>query len=96
MAANRVRANWTITNSTITAGGTSQQVFAENRGRQFFLFQNTSDTAMWLNFGAVAATNVGILVAAGATYTFPVDFTCPEAINAICATTGKTFATYQI
>lgn len=96
MAANRTRSTWTITNSTITAGGTSQQVAAFNSGRQFFFFQNTSDTAMWLNFGANAATNVGIQVAPGATYTFPVDFTTTRAINVICTTTGKTFAWFQV
>jgi hypothetical protein len=40
--------------STITLGGTQQQVMAQNRNRKYFLFQNQSTHNMWINFGANA------------------------------------------
>jgi hypothetical protein len=84
--------NAAIVNTTITAGGTSQVVQAARRGRTFISIQNTSDTAMWINFGAVAATDVGISIAAGATWTTSGEFCPVNSINIICATTGKKFS----
>lgn len=74
----------------ITTGGTSQTVFAANAARRSFIFQNISDSAMWLNFSAAAAADApSIYVAAGA-YFEP--FVAPTtSISVFCATTGKKF-----
>jgi hypothetical protein len=81
-----------IVNTTITLGGTSQVVQTARAGRTVITIQNTSDTTMWLNFGAVAATDVGISIAAGATWTSPPNFCPVNSINIICTTTGKKFS----
>lgn len=76
--------------NAITAGGTAQELFAANAERRSFIFQNISDTAMWLNFGATAAADApSIYIAAGA-YFEP--FIAPTtSISVFCATTGKKF-----
>ncbi|NDC26013.1 MAG: hypothetical protein EBZ49_18040, partial [Proteobacteria bacterium] len=42
--------------STITTGGTSQQVAASNTSRKYFLIQNISDTDMYLGVGYTPTT----------------------------------------
>lgn len=86
-----LRAPVTIVNATITTGGTSQVLQATNRSRSHFEIQNTSDTVMWINFGAVAAANVGISLAAGATWRSPPNLCPTNSINVIGAVTAKTF-----
>jgi hypothetical protein len=86
------RSAGTIVNTTITTGGTSQQLKARNPSRTFIQIQNTSDTAMWLNFGAAAATDTGIQIAAGATWTSPPNYCPTGTVNVIGATTGKKFS----
>ena len=88
------RGTVTIVNTTITAGGTSQIIRPARNNRALLSIQNTSDTVMWLNFGAVAAANVGISIAAGATWTSPPNFCPTSSVNVIGATTGKTFNYY--
>ena len=76
---------------TITAGGTSQQVAAANASRRYLVFQNHSDTDMWLNFGvaAVASQPSVKLSANGGAYE---PLVAPlGTINVIGATTGKAF-----
>lgn len=83
-----------ITNTTITAGGTAQTIQTAKPTRTLLSIQNTSDTAMWLNFGATAAADAGILIAAGATWTSPPN-ACPNGlVSVIGATTGKKFSWY--
>jgi hypothetical protein len=84
----------TITNTTITAGGTSQVLQAAKPVRNVLSIQNTSDTVMWLNFGAVAAADSGISIAAGTTWTSPPNFCPNNSVNVIGATTGKKFSWY--
>lgn len=85
-----------ITNTTITLGGTAQTLQTAKPTRNLLSIQNTSDTAMWLNFGAVAATDVGILIAAGATWTSAPN-ACPNGlISVVGATTGKKFSWYWL
>ena len=87
-----VRYNALITNTTITTGGTAQTISAANPARSILHIQNTSDTTMWVNFGATAATDLGISIAAAASYTTPPNF-CPTGlISVIGATTGKKFS----
>ena len=83
-----------IVNTTITTGATSQVLQARRNNRSIISIQNTSDTAMWLNFGAVAATDVGISIAAGASWTSAPNFCPTSSINVIGATSGKKFSYY--
>lgn len=76
---------------SITAGGTAQAVFAANAVRRHFVFQNISDTAMWIDYGKDAvADSPSIYVAAGAMLE---PFVAPTtSITVFCATTGKKFS----
>lgn len=77
---------------TITTGGTAQSVAASLTTRKYFLFQNHSDTVMWINFGATAvADQPSIKVDAGAGFTFEGSFCSNQSVSVICATTGKKF-----
>lgn len=85
---------------TVTLGGTSQQVFTANAGRQYLLIQNHSDTDLWVNFGTAAvADQPSIKVYAnGGTVEFGAGHTgvVPTAtVNVIGATTGKSFTAKQ-
>lgn len=81
----------TVTAGTITAGGSSQVAQAAV-SRSYIFVQNTSDTAMYLNFGAPATTGHILLAANGGSWTNHAA-SCPRnSINILCATTGKTFA----
>lgn len=78
---------------TITAGGTSQVIFAANENRRSFEFQNTSDTTMYIDFGQ-AATSTGtksFTVLAGGFYSHVSNFPYTTSVTVLCATTGKTF-----
>lgn len=41
---------------TITTGGTAQLLLPEAKSRSFFVFENISDTSMYLEFGSARAT----------------------------------------
>lgn len=80
-----------VTAGTITAGGTSQ-VAQVAKSRSYIFIQNTSDTAMYLNFGAAATAGHILLAANGGSWTNHAS-NCPTGtINVLCATTGKTYA----
>lgn len=80
---------------SITTGGTSQQVFAANQGRQYLLIQNISAETMWVNFGTAAVQDKpSIKIAADAALEYSLEGTgvIPTAtINIISATTGSKF-----
>lgn len=81
---------WTDRSGTIATGGSSQQAAEANASRRYLLFQNHSDTDMWINFGDAAVVNQpSIKIAAGVAYT--PQFVSTQAIHVICATTGKAF-----
>lgn len=81
---------------TITSGGTSQQVVASNTSRRYFCFQNNSDTAMYLGVGYTPTTSNGLLMSAsGGGIVFESNFIPTQAINVLCATTGKTFVAWE-
>src|SRR4051812_40705374 len=44
---------------TITTGAAAQQVMAANAKRRLIIFQNVSDTDMWINIGATATAGAG-------------------------------------
>jgi hypothetical protein len=80
-----------VTAGAITAGGTSQVAQAAS-SRSYIFIQNTSDTAMYLNFGAAATSGHILLAANGGSWTNHAN-SCPvQSINVLCATTGKTYA----
>lgn len=78
--------------STITAGGTAQDVYSAVEAPQFMtLFQNVSDTDMTIEFDAPAQVGKGILVKAGVAYQTPPNVVFSGRLSVICATTGKAF-----
>lgn len=77
---------------SIAAGGTSQEVAPAKANRAYFIFQNISDTAMWINFGAAAtADNNSIYLAAQGSVLFNGSFIPSQSVNVLCVTTGKKF-----
>ena len=79
-----------VTNTT--ASGAVQVLQAVRAGRTYISIQNTSDTAMWLNFGTTdAAANVGFRIDAGGTWTNPAHF-CPTSRITVFGTNTKTYA----
>jgi hypothetical protein len=86
----------TTRSSTITTGGTSQQVAASNTSRKYFVIQNISDTAMYLGAGYTPTTTTGLLLSAnGGGIVFETSFIPTQAINVLCATTGKAFVAWE-
>lgn len=79
--------------SDITAGGTSEQVFASNTSRVYLLVQNVSDTDMWVNFGTAAVQDQPsiLLKAGGGAFSAEGNFVPSGSVNIICATTGKPY-----
>lgn len=88
--------NITTRSSTITTGGTSQQVAASNTSRKYFAIQNISDTDMYLGVGYTPTTTTGILLSkSGGGFVFESNFIPTQAINILCATTGKAFVAWE-
>lgn len=84
---------YTDVSSTITLGSTAQTLLAANASRTGVLFQNISDTDMYLNPTGVATTGVGsyLLKGGGGVYETPKGVKDVQAISVLCATTGKAF-----
>lgn len=79
---------------TIATANTSQTALVANATRKYLLFQNVSDTDMYINFGA-AATIAGAgslwIQALGGSLVFE-DFACStDAVNVICSASGKAY-----
>jgi hypothetical protein len=86
----------TTRSGTITTGGTSQQVAASNSSRVYFAIQNISDTDMYLGIGYTPTTTTGILLTkSGGGFVFESGFIPTQAINLLCATTGKAFVAWE-
>lgn len=87
----------TASTTTITAGGTSQQVFAANPRRRVFMFQNLSAETLYLNFGTNASSTArnSVAVVAGALYESPPNYCPTTTINVVGATTGSAFMAKQ-
>ena len=76
----------------ITTGGTVQDVAAVNATRHYFMFQNISDTVMYLDFGRDPTSNDSYQIAAsGGAYVFDGNFIPVQVARVLCATTGKKF-----
>lgn len=85
-----ITGSWTDRSGTIITGGTAQDVAAINYDRCYLLFQNHSDTDMWLNFDVDAvADQPSIKVPAG--YTYVPSFVHFGRISVLCVTTGQAF-----
>lgn len=84
--------SFTNRSGTIALGGTRQQVMAANSSRKYLFFQNVSDTDMWINFGVNAvADQPSIYIAPGADYVLESSFVSTQAVDVMCATTGKSY-----
>lgn len=80
---------------TITAGATSQVVFAANANRRYLFLLNDSDTDAWVNFGTAAvASQPSIKIPANGGFFEPL-VVSNQSVNIIGATTGKTFVAKQ-
>jgi hypothetical protein len=67
--------------------GDSVELAPAKASRGYFLFQNISDAAMWLNFGAAAtANNNSIYVATQGSVLFNGSFIPNQTINVLCPT----------
>lgn len=88
-----VRGAMTDRSGTITLGATAQNAAPVNATRNYLLFQNTSDTDMWVNVAGTAAVGAGVLCAASqnAGVIYDGNFIPTNALSVYCATTGKTF-----
>lgn len=79
---------------TLTAGGTSQQVFPVDASRTYLMCQNpiTATETLFINFGATASTTAGsIELAAGGTISFHGSAVPTTTVNVNAATTGHRF-----
>lgn len=82
--------------TTIAAGATSQQVFAENPGRKYLLFQNQSAENMFLDFGINAVADVpAIRIPPGASFVMESSFVSGDSVHVIAATLGSKFTAKQ-
>jgi hypothetical protein len=83
--------------STITLGGTSQQVFPANASRKYLLIQNQSSGSLYINFTSNAATTGNsVLIAANGGYVeYSGNFIPTEKITIIGATTSQAFLAKQ-
>lgn len=86
----------TDNSGSIATQDVAQTVAAQNVSRKYLLFQNISDTAMWINFTTTAvADQPSIKVAAGSMLEWKDSF-CPSGLlSVICGTSGKKFTCKQ-
>lgn len=94
---------WTVTtspnmgsltdrSSTITTGGTSQQLAAANATRKYFLVQNLSSGTLWIDFGTNAVqSQPSVKIPVDATFIMEGSFICTQAVHIVGATTGQAF-----
>jgi hypothetical protein len=77
----------------ITQALTSQRVVAANLDRKYILFENVSDTDMWINFGTDAnlAQPSMLIKASGGSFTMETGFICTDQLNVICSVVSKGF-----
>ena len=84
---------------SITAGGTSQQVFPAKQGqdRKFLYIGNVSDEDMWISFDTAAAANQSgsMLIEPNSYLAWTGGYAPSNAVNIIGATTGKKFTAYE-
>jgi hypothetical protein len=75
---------------TIATLNVSQQVAAANESRAYFVFQNISDTTMYVNFDAAATVDSNsIKVNSNGSITFDSGWVPRGAVNVICSSASK-------
>lgn len=84
----------TSKSGTITAGGTSQLVAAAHPDRNYFYFQNISDTIMYLNLTTPATTSCIPVASGGGSFVWD-NFVPNNPIHVFCAVTGKAFIAFE-
>lgn len=80
--------------STSGTPSTSTQVMAANEDRRYLLFQNISDTDMWVNFtSAAAASTAGsyLVPANGGSLEMGEAFITTQALNVLCTAATKAY-----
>ena len=87
-----IRGALTDRNGSITQANVSQQLAPANSNRNYFVFQNVSDTDMSLDFGIPAIIGTSFLVISKASFVMEDSFISTQAINVICASQGKAYA----
>ena len=77
---------------TVTTASTSQQIFAANASRRYFMLQNNSATPLWFNFTAAAVlSEPSVILQPNASFFMESNYISNEAINIIGATAGASF-----
>ncbi|KPV49029.1 hypothetical protein SE17_34895, partial [Kouleothrix aurantiaca] len=78
--------------STLTTGGTAQQLAAANSSRKYLLVQNQSSGFLYICFtGTATQTQTSIRLAPGDSYENPPHYCPTSAVSVIGATTGQAF-----
>lgn len=81
-----------------TAGTTSVVIMNDNNNRDTFIFQNVSDTDMWLRFGYTAATTAAPSLKMPANMATPfvlTGFAVITQVNLICSASGKGYSAWE-
>lgn len=87
-----LQAALTNRSSSITTGGTSQELAAANTTRRYLLIQNISSENLWVNFGTTAvADQPSIRLSSGGDLVFEGTFVPTQAVNIVGATTGSKY-----
>lgn len=82
----------TVSNETITTGGSSQQIRPANSSRRYFEITNNSAGDLWMEFSSTAEVDTGLKIPAGASWYTP-PLACPRGtINLFGSTTGQKFS----
>ena len=84
-----------VTNSTVTTGGASQQLRAAAATCKYLEITNNSAGDLWLNFGSAGAVDGGIKIPGGGTWYSPVGAAPVGTVNIFGATTGQKFSWWQ-
>jgi len=83
----------TSRSSTITAGGTAQQLCAANTARVGLIVQNLSTGDLWINdLGTASAAQPSIRLQSGAYWETPPNYGAKGAVSIFGATTGQAFS----
>jgi hypothetical protein len=80
---------------SIAVSETSQTVLEANPERRFFIFQNISDTDMYIGVGTEAVVGEGLLIAKNGGSLTCDNFTPIEEINVACLSSGKLFTAFE-
>ena len=85
----------TLTDRSGTTSGsanTSTTVMSANTSRNYLLFQNVSDTDMWVNFGTAATTNQpSFKIVPNGSIVMEAGFVTTQSMTVICSATSKAY-----